>query len=113
MQTPTNRVGSMNGPRITAIKIGRHVVLLPTKCPGLEKISGEGGFSSDNPDMVAANPKVVRMEFRFRADEKLPDCIMALVKADKVEGKMTVRKMTINGVDHYWLGNLKFRFSIC
>ncbi len=67
------------------------------------KVVGEGGFSSDNPDMVAANPVVVRMEFSFLADEKLPDCIKALVDADKVEGRMMVRKMNISGVDHYWL----------
>lgn len=68
-----------------------------------EKVSGEGGFTSDNPDMVAANPVVVRMEFRFLADEKLPDCITELVKANKDEGRMNVLKMNVNGTDHYWL----------
>jgi hypothetical protein len=67
------------------------------------KVAGEGVFASDNPDMVAANPVVSRMEFRFLANEKLPDCITALVAADKVEGKMNVHKMNVNGVDHYWL----------
>jgi hypothetical protein len=67
------------------------------------KVSGEGVFSSDSPDMVAASPVVSRMEFRFLANEKLPDCIMALVAADKVEGKMNVHKMSVNGIDHYWL----------
>lgn len=67
------------------------------------KVSGEGVFASDNADMVAANPKVSRMEFRFLANEKLPDCITALVAADKEQGKMNVLKMNVNGTDHYWL----------
>jgi hypothetical protein len=67
------------------------------------KVAGEGSFASDNPDMVAANPKVSRMEFRFLANEKLPDCITALVAADKVDGKMNVLKTNVNGTDHYWL----------
>jgi hypothetical protein len=67
------------------------------------KVSGEGIYPSDHPDMVAAKPVVSRMEFRFLANEKLPDCIAALVAADKVDGKMNVFKMNINGADHYWL----------
>ncbi|MCC6726122.1 MAG: hypothetical protein IT258_16565, partial [Saprospiraceae bacterium] len=66
-------------------------------------VSGEGTFSSDNADMVAAKPVVSRMEFRFLADEKLPDCIAALVAADKEQSKMSVLKTNVNGTDHYWL----------
>ncbi len=75
----------------------------PKAADGAPKVSGEGVFASDNPDMVAAKPVVSRLEFRFLADEKLPDCVTALVKADKVDGKMSVFKMAVKGVDHYWL----------
>ncbi len=68
-----------------------------------DKLVGEGVHSSDEPEMVAANPVVIRMEFRFPANEKLPDCVTELVKADKESGKMIVQKMNVNGVDHYWL----------
>jgi hypothetical protein len=77
--------------------------LEPSAPDASAKVSGEGVYSSDNPDMVAAKPVVSSMEFRFLANEKLPDCIAALVAADKVEGKMNVFKMTVNGADHYWL----------
>lgn len=67
------------------------------------KVSGEGTFASDNPAMVASNPIVTSMEFRFLANEQLPDCIMELVKADKEEAKMSVYKIEVNGNTHYWL----------
>ncbi len=72
--------------------------------PGSEKVQGEGSFSSDQPEMAAAKPKVSMMEFRFLAKEKLPDCLMENIKANMVEqGRMLVHKMAVNGVDHYWL----------
>lgn len=73
--------------------------------PTSEKIMGEGGHSTSEPEMIAANPEVQMMDFRFLANEKLPDCIMALVQADKESGKMNVFKMTVNGTDHYWLSS--------
>lgn len=72
--------------------------------PGSEKVQGEGGFSSDQPEMAAAKPKVSMMGFRFLAKEKLPDCIMEKIKVHKVEqGRMMVHKMAVGGVDHFWL----------
>lgn len=71
---------------------------------GLEKISGEGSFSSDLPEMVAAKPAVKSMLFRFLIKEKLPDCIMEKVKAQiSPPNRMKVIKVNVNGVDHYWL----------
>ncbi len=67
------------------------------------KVSGEGGFNSQNPDMQAAKPVVSRMEFRFLANEQLPTCIMEKISADKEQGKMNVFKMNVNSSDHYWL----------
>jgi hypothetical protein len=67
------------------------------------KVSGEGGYNSQNPDMQAAKPIVSRMEFRFLANEKLPDCVMEKVKADKEQGRMNVLKINVNGSDLYWL----------
>ncbi len=77
--------------------------LEPTAEETSAKVSGEGGFNSQNPEMQAAKPVVSRMEFRFLANETLPDCIMEKVKADKEEAKMNILKMNINGNDHYWL----------
>lgn len=68
-------------------------------------VSGEGIFSSDNPAAKAAKPKVILMEFRFFANEKLPACIEQKVKEDTTEGKMVVQKMTVGGTDHYWLNS--------
>jgi hypothetical protein len=70
-----------------------------------EKIVGEGGHRTDEPEMVAADPKVSMMDFRFLANDKLPDCITKLVEADKESGKMNVFKMNVNGTDHYWLSS--------
>ncbi|MBK8565383.1 MAG: hypothetical protein IPN76_19060 [Saprospiraceae bacterium] len=77
--------------------------MAPTADEASAKVSGEGGFNSQNPDMQAAKPVVTRMEFRFLANEKLPDCIAALVAADKEQGRMNVLKLNLNGSDHYWL----------
>jgi hypothetical protein len=67
------------------------------------KVSGEGVHESNSPDVAAAKPIVTSLSFRFLANEKLPDCIAALVKADKVEAKMVVLKTNVGGTDHYWL----------
>lgn len=78
---------------------------LPTASgAGFDKIQGEGTYSSDMPEMVAAKPVVRNMLFRFLIREKLPDCIMEKIEAQKAPpNRMKVIKINVKGVDHYWL----------
>ena len=69
------------------------------------KVLGENTFSSDHPDILAARPKVDRLEFRILAKEKLPGCIAEIIRNHHGQGHMRVRKMTVKRSDHYWLND--------
>jgi hypothetical protein len=72
--------------------------------PVADRILGEGGHLSSEPDVVAAGPKVSRLEPRILAKGTLPACLDA--KAKNYEKPfLVVKKMTLNGVDHYWFND--------
>lgn len=84
-----------------------HLTFSPMSGKTAERLFGEGeGFLSNEPDVVAADPRVVSMEFRILANDPLPACLESKVTALKGEGKMVVvRKMNVGGADHYWVSD--------
>lgn len=76
-----------------------------TDKPSADRILGEGGHPSNDPDIRAAEPRIVRLDVRFLAHETLPACIDEKVKAATDKPQIIVRKMTVQGADHYWVSD--------
>jgi hypothetical protein len=71
-----------------------------------ESLLGETNFSSSDSLVKAANVVIATIEMRFLASEKLPACLEAKVNEISAKsGWISVRKMHVNGKDHYWVND--------
>ncbi|MBI5915789.1 MAG: hypothetical protein HY842_10455 [Bacteroidetes bacterium] len=71
-----------------------------------ETLLGEKNIPSNDPILLKAEPRIVTFEIRFPVRDSLPPCL-----AEKANGYLTtepvltVKKMTVNGQDHFWFSD--------
>lgn len=71
-----------------------------------EKFLGDVIIDSNDSLLAGDSVSVVTIEMRFLAREKLPDCLQAKVDESlKKNSWLSVRKMQVNGKDHFWLAD--------